>query len=121
MLLAGLTACERSSADADGESPGEAGVVTYQVRGRVLEAWEGDDRVALRHEAIPELVGREGEVEGMNEMSMRFPVREGLDLEALEVGAAVQFVLSVDWTRRPPHRIESLELLGPDVDLDLSR
>lgn len=116
-LLALLAGCTGDLEDDGGASRETA---TYAVRGRVLEPWNGE-RLAVRHEAIGDFRGVSGEAEPMAEMSMRFPVAPDLGVEELVVGDFVAFELSVDWQRRPPHRIESLERLPADTVLKLER
>ena len=113
-----LTACGEASSEAPAEAASEPTV--YQVRGRVLEPY-AEDRLAVRHEAIPTFRGASGELEPMAEMSMRFPVAEGIDVEDLEPGDLIAFELAVDWSLRPPHSIRAFELLAADTALELAR
>ena len=110
----------RSGAEAAEDGAATPPVATYQMRGRVLEAFDGE-KLAVRHEAVPDLVGIGGAVEPMAEMSMRFPVSEDVPAASLAEGDLISFELSVDWARRPPHRIESLEQLPAETPLELQR
>ena len=119
LLLAfpALAGCDRA-----GEPPLEeplAGEATYVVHGRVLEPFDGE-RLAIRHEPIPEFVGVAGP-EPMAEMSMRFPVEDESVASDLVAGDLVRFELVVDWQQRPPHRIVAIERLAEGTELKLSR
>ena len=95
---------------------------TYQVRGllEVLpDPTTGAGQLRIRHEAIPELVGASGEVEGMPAMSMPFPVAGDLDLVGLAVGDRVRFELTVDWQAGRPVTVTAIDRLPPDTELKL--
>ena len=73
----------------------------------------------MRHEAMPGFVGIDGEVVGMESMTMPFPVGEGVELDGVEVGDKVGFTLEVEWEGDPPYRITRVEELGAETVLDL--
>ena len=101
---------------------GAAGVHSYLVRGVIRSLPDpetGAGRLLIRHEAIPELVGAGGEVEGMAAMTMPFPVADGLDLTGLAVGDVVGFELRVDWEAARAVAVTANEKLPADTELTL--
>ena len=73
---------------------------TYTVRGQVTQLPDPDNPgtgLYLNHEAIDDFVSRDGEVVGMNPMTMSFLVDETVPLEGIGVGDVVEFDLHVDW------------------------
>jgi len=122
VLLAALPGCgggERAPAeDAVTDPPDQ----TYSVRGEVValpdERRPDDRQLRVRHEAIPDFVGFEGEVVGMASMSMPFPLAADVDLEGVEPGDPVEMTFEVRWEGTPPIRIVELEELPPGTELD---
>jgi hypothetical protein len=105
------------------EDPG-AGGDRYTVRGLVVELQDrGSARRALRirHEAIPDFKGPDGEVweGGMESMTMRFATAEGVALDGIAAGDKVEFVLVVDWENTPTQWIVELVELPAETELDL--
>jgi len=98
LLAASLSAC----GDDDGPSSPPDG--TYQVEG-VVETLprEGADRreMSIAHEAIPDFVGRDGDVVGMEAMTMQFVLASDVDLDDVEVGDRIDFTFEVRWDERP--------------------
>ncbi len=93
---------------------------TYHLRGVIRQVRElGDSKTQLyvRHEAIPDFVGIEGDVVGMKSMTMPFAVAKSVDLTGIEPGSKVYFELSVDWNRSEPGRITAIETLPEDTVL----
>lgn len=103
-----------------GDGATGAGARTYQVRG-VLEALPpaGGGTLRIRHEAIPDLVGQDGEVEGMAAMSMTFPVAADLDLTGFAPGDPVRFELRVHWDAARPVTVTAIEKLAAGTELTL--
>lgn len=106
------------------DETGDAGptVYTYSVRGIIQSLPDpetGAGRLRIRHEAIPDLVGQSGEVEGMAAMTMPFPVAEETDLASLAVGDVVRFELRVDWQAGRPVVVTSIEKLPAETELTL--
>jgi hypothetical protein len=97
-------------------------VRTYRVRG-VLDSLpdpaSGAGQLRVRHEAIPDLVGVSGEVEGMAAMTMPFPVAEEVDLAGFAVGDVVRFDLTVDWEASRPVAVTAIEKLPAGTELAL--
>ena len=117
-LLVGCGRDERTAGDGAGAEPAR----TYQVRG-VLKSLPdpetGAGRLRIRHEAIPDLVGASGEVEGMAAMTMPFPVDAEVDLGGYAVGDVVSFELRVDWEADRPVAVTAMERLPADTELTL--
>ena len=93
---------------------------TYQVRGIIQSLPDpetGAGRLKIRHEAIPDLVGQSGEVEGMDAMTMPFPVDAAVDLAGFAVGDVVGFELTVDWEADRPVAVTTMEKLPAETEL----
>ncbi len=105
-----------------GAGTGDATARTYQVRG-ILAALPdpatGAGQLRIRHEAIPDLVGMSGEIEGMAAMTMPFPVAETVDLVGFAAGDAVRFDLRVDWEAPRPVEVTAIERLPAGTTLAL--
>ena len=115
-----LLACGPDEPPARGA--GAAGVHSYLVRGVIRSLPDpetGAGRLLIRHEAIPELVGAGGEVEGMAAMTMPFPVDDEVDLAGFEVGDVVRFELQVGWEAARPVAVTAMEKLPADTELAL--
>lgn len=120
LLAASHAACSGDPREADGEGEAPGVVQRYEVRGEVTRLPSaGVDALSVRHEAMPGFVGIDGEVVGMESMTMPFPVGEGVELDGVEVGDKVGFTLEVEWEGDPPYRITRVEELGADTVLDL--
>ena len=94
----------------------------YQVRGVIRglpDPETGAGRLEIRHEAIPDLVGQSGEVEGMAAMTMPFPVDAAVDLAGFAVGDVVGFELTVDWEADRPVAVTAMEKLPAETELTL--
>ncbi len=110
-----------------GSAPGDG---DYTVRGRVVALPAPDapgSALAIHHEHIPHFRGRDGTVHrnpdgtpGMKEMVMHFPVADRAHLRGIAVGDAVEFVMAVRWSERPPYRVTSIRKLGEGVNLGIS-
>ena len=109
-----------------GEQPPAA---SYTVRGELKglpEAGaraEGDARVYIHHEAIPDFVDRQGERAGMMSMTMPFGLDEAIsdqELAALSPGDAVEFTFAVHWDKNPPSRLRAIRALPAGTALELS-
>jgi len=71
---------------------------TYTMRAQVEELpAQGSNELYLTHEPIDDYVGRSGKVEGMDSMSMPFPVAKGVSLDGIESGDIIEAQLHVDW------------------------
>ena len=109
-------------APAEEEEPATPPDQSYSVRGEVValpdERRPDDRQLRVRHEAIPDFVGFDGEVVGMASMSMPFPLAAKVDLEGVEPGDPVEMTFEVRWEGTPPIRIVDLEELPPGTALD---
>lgn len=87
-----------------GDEPRATTGDTYTVRGKVVQVLEPPvgPEVQIAHEAIPDFVGRDGEVVGMAPMTMGFPAGDDVDLSGLEPGTPVEFTFHVDWEADRP-------------------
>lgn len=106
--------------DGDGTSSGTTAAPEtheYAVRGEITQLPDEATGKQLRihHEQIPTFVSRQGELVGMNEMTMDFPLGEDVDLSGFEVGDKVSFVMIVDWN--PAYYITSITKLPPETEL----
>ena len=120
-VLALLVACGPGDPATD-EGSAAAGARTYQVRG-VLQSLPdpatGAGQLRVRHEAMPDLVGASGEVEGMASMTMPFPVAAEVDLAGFAAGDLVRFDLRVEWEAARPAVVTAIEKLPADTELAL--
>lgn len=119
MAVAVLAAC--AGGGAGGPASGGGEVFRYETRGVVVRLPDPADPLTdlvIRHEAIDDFRGIDGEVVGMNSMSMAFPVADGVDLAGVEPGAKVAFTLEVEWEDEPPYRVTRIEALPADTELD---
>jgi len=99
---------------------------TYTTRGQVAQLpVAGDDRTdfMVRHEAIPEFRGPQGE-RGMDTMVMPFPIREepAVSLEGIAPGDKVQITFDVVFDLVKDQPVDwytvKLEKLATDTELD---
>lgn len=96
--------------------PGGGEIHTYEVRGVVVSMPDPGDELsnlAIRHEAIDDFRSIDGEVVGMDSMTMPFPVADGVDLAPFAPGDQVAFTFEVEWEGEPPYRVTRIEELPP--------
>lgn len=77
----------------------------YTIRGEINRLPDPERRpreLWIHHEAVPTFKDSDGEVVGMEAMTMPFPLAEEVGLEGLAVGDRVEFVLEVRWEGSPP-------------------
>ena len=121
LVLTALAACGPGGGqNADREEAASAR--TYQVRGvlrSLPDPATGGGQLQIRHEAIPDLVGTGGEVEGMAAMTMAFPVADEVDLTGFGAGDPVRFDLRVDWDAARPVAVTAIEKLPVGTELTL--
>ena len=79
----------------------------------------GAGELRIRHEAIPDLVGMSGEIEGMAAMTMPFPVAAEVDLAGFATGDLVRFDLRIDWEAARPVAVTAIEKLPAGTELAL--
>jgi Cu/Ag efflux protein CusF len=121
-----LTACAGGGGKAQpGAAASEAAaprkVATYEGRGEVTGLPDPNDpstSLTLRHEAIDDFTDIDGDVVGMDPMTMPFPLADGVSLAGLAPGDKVSFTLEVEWEGDPPYRIVRIDKLPPETPLD---
>lgn len=114
LTLFSLTAC-----------PGRDGSGrTHTVRGQVTQLPDPGNPgtgLYLNHEAIDDFTNRDGEVVGMDPMTMSFQVDEKVPLQDIQVGDYIELDLRVDWGAAPPDsevEIVRIRKLPPDTRLE---
>lgn len=115
-LLAGACAPEPEEAE-----PATEPDQVYTVRGEIAGLPQGSGelrQLRVRHEAVPDFVGSEGEVVGMASMTMPFPVAASVDIDDLEAGDKVEMTFEVRWDGERPLRVVEVEKLPADTVLD---
>ena len=93
---------------------------TYTVRGQVRQLPDPNNPgtgLYLNHEAIDDFVTRDGEMTGMDPMTMSFPVEEKVSLEGIQVGDVIEFKLHVDWATETGAEIVEIRELAPGTKL----
>lgn len=93
---------------------------TYTVRGQVRQLPDPNNPgtgLYLNHEAIDDFVGRDGEMTGMDPMTMSFLVDEEVALEGIQVGDVIEFKLHVDWGAETEAEIVEIRELPPGTEL----
>ena len=112
-----VAACGTQDAAAPPGPPDQS----YTVRGVVVALPTEGARVAylsLRHEAIPEFVGREGDVVGMDSMTMPFALADPALAAGLAPGDEVEATLEIRWEADEPATLTRVEPLPAGAELD---
>lgn len=94
---------------------------SYSVRGLVRQLPEANRRgreLLVWHEAIVEFKDMEGEVVGMESMSMGFPLADDELAAGLAVGDRIRMDFDVRWDSGHPLTLTAIEKLPPDTRLD---
>lgn len=94
---------------------------TYTTRGQVIQLPDPANPgtgLTLNHEAVDQFMDRQGEIVGMDPMSMPFPVAKGVSLEGIQVGDVVEFKLHVDWSAEPAAEITEIRELPAGTKLE---
>lgn len=103
-----------------GCSGGEESGRTYTVRGQVTQLPDPNNPgtgLYLNHEAIDDFVSRDGEMVGMDPMTMSFLMDEEVSLEGIGVGDVVEIKLHVDWGAETEAEIVEIRELPPGTKL----
>jgi Cu/Ag efflux protein CusF len=103
-----------------GGARGEGGR-DYTLRAQVAQAPDPANPAAglyLYHEAIDDWVSRDGKVEGMDPMTMPFPVAPGIPLTGLAAGDKVEVTLHADWSADTAIQITRIRELPAGTRLD---
>ena len=111
LAIFSLTAC----------SAGEESGRTYTVRGQVTQLPDPNNPgtgLYLNHEAIDDYTSRDGEVVGMDPMTMSFQVDEKVPLQDIQVGDYIEFELRVDWEAETEVEIVRIRELPPGTRLE---
>ena len=93
---------------------------TYTVRGQVTQLPDPGNPgtgLYLNHEAIDDFVSRDGEMVGMDPMTMPFQVDEEVSLEGIGAGDVVEVKLHVDWEADVSAEIVEIRELPPGTKL----
>jgi hypothetical protein len=123
MVMLLTSGCGEDSGSSQGGNKPEAyqpvGDV-YEVRGRIasLPDKPSGTQLFITHERIDVFRNREGEIVGMEKMTMPFPVAESIDLQGFSKDEPVRFKFDVDWASNTFTLFE-IEKLPADVELDL--
>jgi len=92
---------------------------TYTTRGQVVQLPDPTNPgLTLNHEAVDQFMDRQGEIVGMDPMSMSYPVAKSLSLEGIQVGDVVEFKWHVDWNTEPAVEIVEVHKLPAGTKLD---
>ena len=94
---------------------------TYTTRGQVVQLPDPANPgtgIMLNHEAIDQFMDRQGEIVGMDPMSMPFPVSGDVPLDGIQVGDVVEFKLHVDWGGDPEVEITEIRELPAGTKLN---
>jgi hypothetical protein len=92
----------------------------YTLRGQVIQLPDPKDPgtgLTLNHEAIDDFVSRDGEMVGMDPMTMSFLVDEKVPLEGIQVTDIVEVKLHVNWGAQPEVEIVEIRELPPGTKL----
>ncbi|MFG0257082.1 MAG: hypothetical protein ACF8GE_04185 [Phycisphaerales bacterium JB043] len=124
VVAALLAGCSPSSENASTDTPESSdSIARYTVRGRITSIpAEGvpTSQFLVHHEPIPSFVSG-GKVVGMNEMTMPFPLAEGLSLEGYFVDDVIELTFEVhhdpETGINQGYEAVSLTRLSPDTQL----
>lgn len=100
VLVLSAGACEERGKHAAASAQNAAAKAddVYTVRGVVKELPEAGkpaSQLKIHHEEIPTFIGFDGQLVGMKEMTMPFPLAPGVSLQGVAVGDTVEFVFEV--------------------------
>ena len=112
LLLAAISACKREP-----EVPPES----YRVRAQVRQVPALDDprgEIVVRHEAIPSFKNEEGEIVGMDTMSMPFPLADPALVAGLAPGDRIVMDIEVSWHGGNPLEVTAIDKLPEGTRLD---
>lgn len=110
----GLFALPGCGSPAPPSAEAEAHIIAYTVRGRISQlpvVGRPASELMIHHEPIPSFLNG-GKVVGMSSMTMPFPPSEGLSLEGLRLGQAVEmtFEVTYDPENETPRNIQATKL-----------
>ena len=116
--LAALTAA--LIAACGGEPEPEQPPEIYRVRGivrHIPEATQGSREISVRHEAIPGFKSSQGEIVGMESMTMPFPLATPEMADDLTAGDKIEIEFEVRWHGGNPLAITAIEKLPAETPL----
>lgn len=112
-LVLGLLACGDDGGAAVTEPDG-----TYTVRGVIQEM--GESSIAIHHETIEDFANRDGDVVGMDSMTMMFHRPADVSVEGIENGDPVEVTFDVRWNGDHTLTLTALRELPAGTELELS-
>jgi len=123
LLVVSLAACgggggENEQAET---TPPTAAPDVYTVQGIIekLPQADGPDRsVYIHHQAIPGYKNKDGEIVGMQSMTMPFPVGPDVSLEDIMPGDPVEFTFEMAWEPQGHYEITAIRELPPGTAVD---
>ena len=125
ILIAACGGPADESAEPEATESEARAAARYDVRGEVMSVPRPGEAApgvfSIRHEAIDDFVGVDGEVWGMDAMTMPFAVSEEVSLDGVAPGDKVRFTLVVDFFGDVPSQITSLEVLPPETVLEFRK
>ena len=125
LTLAACGGAEPEPADNPEPTAAAAGSAeVYTLRAEVVEMPDPTDPTTgfyLHHEPIHRFRNMDGEVDGMDSMTMPFAVGDDVSLEGISEGDKVEFDLSVDWEGDPMMEIVRVEVIPSDTQLDFGK
>ena len=118
-IVAACAGAHHDGAQDGGAAEAEASsVASYAVRGRVVALpIDNGGEIRMTHEAIDDFATADGEIIGMDSMTMSFPLEPSVDGSALAVGDIVEFELRVDWGADEPATVTRIESLPDGTEL----
>ncbi len=113
--------CEKApTASNPSVSPPEA---VYTVRGRIAGLPAADkpgSGLQIEHEPIDNFVGMDGS-QGMDSMTMPFPLAKGVSLEGLSIDDKVEFTFEVRWKSQPRMQLTKIVKLPVGTELHFGK
>ncbi|MEZ6191256.1 MAG: copper-binding protein [Phycisphaerales bacterium] len=122
VVIVSCTCLPGCSGEDGGAAPAAEVVHTYTLRGRIVSMPSADDpasELRIHHEAIDTFKSATGEAAPMKAMTMTFPPAEGVTLEGLAVGDAVEFVFRMQWEPSVGMSTTSITKLPADTELTI--
>ncbi len=113
LVYASIVAC---GADPEPDRPPDV----YRVRGIVSQlpqATRGAGELSVRHEALPDFKSSQGEVVGMESMTMPFPLADPALADSLAAGDKIEMEFEVRWDSGNPLSITAIEKLPSETSL----
>ena len=107
----GFVEVGRDSGEGTEEGPPPRTYELREVIRQISETADGDTRLWIHHETVPDFVGLDGKVEPMKAMIMPFTVSDTLDVSDLAPATKIAFELTVDWSAAEPGLITAIEIL----------